>query len=212
MSKQPTLKVLGSLLAAASAMGCTHTMAFSDTQVIAVVGHPPPPPPAPEPPPPPPPPQPPPPPKPEPQRVEVQNDQIVIHEKIQFDTDRATIRPASNGLMEEITQVIASNPQLHKISIEGHTDDVGNDKRNQQLSEERAIAVRKYLVQHGIALERLTVKGWGETKPIADNSTAEGREQNRRVEFIIVEQGVKHVEVDPSTGQPRQPTPAGGKP
>jgi outer membrane protein OmpA-like peptidoglycan-associated protein len=131
----------------------------------------------------------------------VTSDQIVIHEKIQFATNKATIKPESHGLLDEITSVITSHPQLKRISIEGHTDSTGADARNQQLSEQRAKAVRDYLVQHGVSADRLTAKGWGKTKPIAENATEAGKEQNRRVEFIIVAQDATHaVEVDPSTG------------
>jgi OOP family OmpA-OmpF porin len=120
--------------------------------------------------------------------VEVQKDQIVIHEKIQFETNKAAIKPESNALLEEITRVIQENAQITRISIEGHTDSTGGDKHNQQLSEQRAASVRDYLVQHGVAAERLSSRGFGKTKPIGDNSTAAGREENRRVEFVIVEQ------------------------
>jgi outer membrane protein OmpA-like peptidoglycan-associated protein len=162
---------------------CTHTLVFSDTAPIVVTGTPPAPPP-------------PPPPKPvelpakpsAPRLVEVQKDQIVIHEKIQFETNKAAIKPESSALLEEITRVIQENSQLKRISIEGHTDSTGGDKHNQTLSEQRAASVRDYLVQHGVATDRLSSRGFGKTKPIGDNSTAAGREENRRVEFVIVEQ------------------------
>ena len=108
---------------------CSGTIAFSDTQTLVVAGTPPAPPPPPEPPPPPPP-----PPPPEPKRVEVQADQIVIREKIQFETDKAVIKPESFDLLNEITSVIKDNPQLKKVSIEGHTDSDGSDKYNKKLS------------------------------------------------------------------------------
>jgi outer membrane protein OmpA-like peptidoglycan-associated protein len=185
---------------ALGAAACTHTLVFSDTATLPVVGHPPP---APAPPPPPPP-----PPPAEPKRVEVQQDQIVIHDKIQFDTDKATIKSESHPLMDEIAQVVQSNPQIKKLSIEGHTDSTGADKRNQQLSEQRAAAVRDYLVQHGVDSARLVSKGWGKSKPISDNATEAGREQNRRVEFLILEQDVvqRTYEVDPKTGAQKDVT------
>jgi outer membrane protein OmpA-like peptidoglycan-associated protein len=74
------------------------------------------------------------------------------------------------------------------VRIEGHTDDKGNDKKNLKLSQGRADAVRDYLVNAGIAGDRLQSQGFGETRPIADNKTKEGREANRRVEFVIVDQ------------------------
>jgi len=162
---------------------CTHTLVFSDPSPIVITGNPP------APPAPPPPPEPPKPVEPPaPKRVEVQRDQIVIHEKIQFETNKAAIKPESGSLLEEITQVIKGNPQITRLSIEGHTDSTGADKHNQKLSEQRAAAVRDHLVQHGVEAERLSSRGWGKSKPIGDNSTATGREENRRVEFVIVEQ------------------------
>jgi outer membrane protein OmpA-like peptidoglycan-associated protein len=176
-------------------------MAFSDTAPLKIVGTPPPPPPPPEPPPPPPP--------PEPKRVEVTQDHIVIHEKIQFETDKAVIKPESFGLLDEITAAVRDAPQIKKLSIEGHTDNVGADKYNLKLSNQRAASVLKYLVDHGIDAGRLVSKGWGESKPIGDNATEEGKEQNRRVEFIIVEQDTvkKTYEIDPATGEKREVKP-----
>jgi len=192
----------------AATAGCTHTLVFSDKEPIAVIGYPPPPPPPPAPP------KPPAPPPPTPKRVEVQDDRIAIHDKILFETDKAIIRPESFGLLEEIIAVINTNPQILRISIEGHTDSTGSDQHNQQLSDARAHSVLTYLVEHGVAPERLTSKGWGEKKPIAPNTNAFGREQNRRVEFLIVEQTVvnRTYEIDPKTGERREvgtPKPAG---
>ena len=180
------------------AAACSGSLAFSDTSPLVVVGTPPPPPPPPEPPPPPPP--------PEPKRVELTADQIVIHDKIQFETNKAVIKPESFGLLDEITAAVKSAPQIKKLSIEGHTDDVGADKYNQKLSDQRAASVKQYLVEHGVDAARLASKGWGEAKPIADNATEEGKEKNRRVEFIIVEQDVvkKTYEIDPATGEKRE--------
>ena len=179
---------------------CTHTLVFSDTSPIVITGNPP----APQPPSPPEPPKPAEPPA--PKRVEVKQDQIVIHEKIQFETNKAAIKPESGSLLEEITNVIKQNPQIKRLSIEGHTDSTGADKHNQKLSEQRAAAVRDHLVQHGVEAERLSSRGWGKSKPIGDNSTAVGREENRRVEFVIVEQtgsaGVTEQPAAPVEGAP----------
>jgi outer membrane protein OmpA-like peptidoglycan-associated protein len=182
------------------AVGCANTLAFSDTAAIVVVGHPPPPPPPPAPPPPPPVAEPAP-----PKRVEVQQDQIVIREKIQFETDKATIKPDSFDLLNEIVKVVNDNPQIKKLSIEGHTSSEGSDQHNLKLSDKRAAAVRKYLIDHGVLEARLVSKGWGEAKPIADNESEAGREQNRRVEFVILEQDLirRTYEIDPKTGEKR---------
>jgi outer membrane protein OmpA-like peptidoglycan-associated protein len=172
-------------------------MAFSDSSALVVVGEPPPPPP---------PPAPPPEPPPKPKRVEVTADQIVITEKIQFDTNKSTIKPESHGLLDEIVGVFKDNPQLRKVSIEGHTDSDGADPYNMKLSDGRAKAVLQYLVEHGIDAGRLTAKGFGESKPIASNDTPEGKEKNRRVEFLITEQEQvkKTYEIDPKTGQRKE--------
>jgi outer membrane protein OmpA-like peptidoglycan-associated protein len=121
-------------------------------------------------------------------RVEVKNDHIEITEKIQFDLDQATIKPESYALLDEIVQVLKDNPNITKVEIAGHTDDYGEESYNQALSERRAKAVLEYLTSHGIEASRLSYKGYGESKPIADNSTAAGKEKNRRVEFRILEQ------------------------
>src|SRR5215217_1062276 len=103
------------------AAGCGGTIQFADDRPIQVVGT-----------------LPPPPPPPKPERVVVKKDRIEINEKIQFDFDKATIKPESNDLLNEIVSVIKKNPQIKKLSIEGHTDSDGSDKYNQSLSERRA--------------------------------------------------------------------------
>lgn len=123
-----------------------------------------------------------------PKRVEVKADRIEITEKIQFELDKADIKSESHGLLDEIVQVLRENPQITKVDVNGHTDSDGDDKYNQGLSDRRAKAVVTYLTGHGIDASRLSSKGFGESKPIADNATAAGKEQNRRVEFLIVEQ------------------------
>jgi outer membrane protein OmpA-like peptidoglycan-associated protein len=139
---------------------------------------------------------------PTPPRVEMRDNKIELHEKIQFDWDKATIKEASFGLMNEIADVINKNPQVVRIRIEGHASADGEARHNKVLSDERAKSVMKYLVGHGIPAGRLTAVGYGIERPIADNSTPSGREANRRVEFMIVEQDVTHkkIEIDPKTG------------
>lgn len=121
-------------------------------------------------------------------RVEITADKIVVTEKIQFDFDTAVIKPQSYPLLDEIADAIVANPQLRKISIEGHTDSTGDEAYNQKLSQERAAAILRYLTQHGVAAERLTAAGFGEQRPIASNDDEAGREANRRVEFVITDQ------------------------
>jgi outer membrane protein OmpA-like peptidoglycan-associated protein len=110
---------------------------------------------------------------------------IDILEKVYFDTGKSTIQKRSLPLLDEVAQVLNGNPQVGKVLVEGHTDSVGAAALNKRLSADRAAAVKAYLVSKGVAAERLDAKGFGPEKPIADNKTAAGREQNRRVEFTI---------------------------
>jgi len=111
---------------------------------------------------------------------------IEIKQKVHFQTARYRILPKSYGLLNQVAQVLKDYPKM-KISIEGHTDSRGSDRYNQQLSENRAGAVREYLEDKGgIDPGRLSSVGHGEAKPIASNRTARGRASNRRVEFKIV--------------------------
>lgn len=107
---------------------------------------------------------------------------IVTH-GINFDVDKATIRPESMGTLNQIRQLLADNPGL-KFEIDGHTDASGDSAHNLALSQQRAEAVKAALVGLGVSADRLTTKGLGDTKPIADNTTLEGKATNRRVEFV----------------------------
>jgi len=102
---------------------------------------------------------------------------------INFETGKADIKPESQAIIDQIVQMLKENPTL-KISIEGHTDNVGTPQSNQKLSEDRAKAVMNAIIAKGINSSRLSSKGWGQTKPIADNRTEEGRAKNRRVEIV----------------------------
>jgi outer membrane protein OmpA-like peptidoglycan-associated protein len=107
---------------------------------------------------------------------------IVTH-GINFDIDKSTIRPESMGTLNMIVKVMQGNPDI-KFEVDGHTDNSGNAPHNLQLSQQRADAVRTQLIAMGIDGSRLTTKGWGDTKPISDNNTLEGKANNRRVEFV----------------------------
>jgi outer membrane protein OmpA-like peptidoglycan-associated protein len=122
-----------------------------------------------------------------PKAVRVTDQEIVILQQVQFDTNKATIKKASDGLLEEVASVFKDHPEIVKVEIQGHTDSRGTPKVNAKLSQGRAEAVRKALVKLGLDEGRLTAKGYGQSVPIADNKTDEGRQQNRRVQFKILE-------------------------
>jgi len=102
---------------------------------------------------------------------------------ILFETGKSDIKPESQELVAEISTMLNDNPSL-KVSIEGHTDNVGDPASNKKLSDARAKAVVNALMAKGIAKERLSSVGWGQEKPVADNRTEEGRAKNRRVEIV----------------------------
>ncbi|NAS12462.1 OmpA family protein [Poritiphilus flavus] len=104
---------------------------------------------------------------------------------ILFDTGKSSIKAESTGVMVDIIQILNEYPNA-KFTVEGHTDSVGSAKLNQRLSEERANAVRDFLINEGIGSDRLNAIGYGEDKPIATNNTRAGRTQNRRVEINLI--------------------------
>ncbi|PRP96950.1 OmpA family protein [Enhygromyxa salina] len=142
-------------------------------------------------------------------RVEITDDKIVIHEKVQFDYNQARIRPESDDLLAELATVINGAPRIKKIRIEGHASSEGDHDYNVDLSRRRAKAVVDHLVKRGkVDPARLEFEGYGPDRPIADNETEAGREANRRVEFTILEQAYKETKtiIDPATGQKRVET------
>ena len=102
---------------------------------------------------------------------------------ILFDTNSAAIRPESKPVLDQVVEVLKSEPEW-KLTIEGHTDAVGSDEHNQTLSQQRADSVKAYLVDAGVADDRLQTAGYGESRPVADNDSELGRAQNRRVELV----------------------------
>ena len=122
-------------------------------------------------------------------RVVVQREakKVELREKVQFDTGKATIRPESSSLLDEIAETMKAHPEIKKVVIEGHTDSTGGAALNKRLSQTRADAVMKALVSRGIEASRLSAKGFGPSKPVAANDTADGREANRRVEISIAQ-------------------------
>ena len=118
-------------------------------------------------------------------QVALKDDRIEIKEKIFFFHDSAKIEDRSSSLIGEIAQLLKDQPTL-RIRIEGHTDASGKEPHNLALSDARAAAVRQALVDHGVAGDRVEAKGFGSGRPIDSNKTLEGRENNRRVEFLIL--------------------------
>ena len=115
------------------------------------------------------------------------------YENLTFKTGSATITNTSFTFLDDIADYMKSNPSF-SLSIVGHTDNTGSDEYNQKLSEDRAEAVKTYLVKKGVGEISITSEGKGESEPIADNNTPEGREKNRRVVFSVTK-----VEQSPAT-------------
>ena len=120
------------------------------------------------------------------------NDQVLAFNEpialkhVEFEFDSAQLQDTSFVELEQLFQLLTKNPKL-KIALQGHTDADGSDLYNQVLSENRAKSVRNYLLKQGIAEDRLSVEGLGESLPLRDNTTKEGRSRNRRVEFLILD-------------------------
>jgi len=109
---------------------------------------------------------------------------IVSLSDVLFDTGRYTLRPGAREKLSKIAGIVVSHPGL-KLEVEGHTDSVGGEEYNQTLSENRAAAVREYLVQQGVKSDTITARGFGEAQPVASNAIAAGKQQNRRVELVV---------------------------
>jgi len=109
---------------------------------------------------------------------------IVNMSDVLFDTGKYSLRPAAREKLAKLAGIVSGHPGL-LLAVEGHTDSVGGDEYNQELSEHRSEGVRDYLTQQGMAASSVTSKGFGKTMPVATNDTADGRQQNRRVELVI---------------------------
>lgn len=132
--------------------------------------------------------------------VQVGKNEIVIKQQIQFAVDSAVILPESNGLLNEIADVLIKNPRIHKVEVQGHTDNTGTPDHNLTLSNDRAQAVVGWLTSHGVPADRLVAKGYGQTKPLVPNVTAGNRARNRRVQFIITDQDAPPKPEKPGVG------------
>jgi outer membrane protein OmpA-like peptidoglycan-associated protein len=117
-------------------------------------------------------------------KVIVHRDKLELKEKLYFAWDQAALQEESFPVLDEVVQALKDNKGF-RVQVEGHSSSEGNDDHNQTLSENRANAVLDYLVAHGVGTERLVSKGFSSTVPIDTNKTIAGRENNRRVEFVV---------------------------
>ncbi len=120
-------------------------------------------------------------------RARITDRNIVISGKVLFETGKATLKKVSYPVLDEVVYAIEKHPEIIKLQVVGHTDSDGDAKANRRLSQRRATTVMKYLTKKGIERDRLSAVGVGEDMPIATNDTEEGKDKNRRVEFVIVE-------------------------
>jgi outer membrane protein OmpA-like peptidoglycan-associated protein len=142
-----------------------------------------------------------------PQFIHLEGSIVRVLQQVHFATASTTILPDSFPMLQEIANLLHANPQIRRMSIEGHTDDRGEADMNKRLSDGRANSVMTWLSQHGVEAERLEAHGYGEERPIADNATDEGRASNRRVEFKIVDEdtGPPKPRPKPTTPDPSSP-------
>src|SRR5262249_19790527 len=120
--------------------------------------------------------------------VEIAGNEIKIKRQVHFETDSAKISLDSTGLLEEIADTMVRNACLKQVEIQGHTDNTGTADHNKVLSDQRANAVREWMLSHNVDPGRLVAVGYGQERPISPNITPAGKERNRRVQFMIKDQ------------------------
>jgi outer membrane protein OmpA-like peptidoglycan-associated protein len=135
----------------------------------------------------------------------VRGNEIKISEQVKFRTGSAAILKDSDELLGQVGKILKDHTEIKHIRIEGHTDNVGDAAYNKKLSQSRAESVMKWLIKYGVEPSRMSAQGFGKDRPIADNKTAEGRKDNRRVEFHIAA-------ADEAPPPPPAPKPAPPKP
>jgi OOP family OmpA-OmpF porin len=139
-----------------------------------------------------------------PKFIRLEGSNVRVLQQVHFATGSATILEDSFAMLTEIVNLLKATPTIHKMRVEGHTDNHGGAAMNLDLSRRRAASVRQWLVDHGLAAERLESEGYGLTRPLESNDTAEGRAANRRVEFKIVDEG--DAAAPPAPATPAEPT------
>jgi outer membrane protein OmpA-like peptidoglycan-associated protein len=125
-------------------------------------------------------------------------EEVIVTNDVHFSFDGAEIRPQSYPILDEVAGKIDARPDVEHVRVEGHTDSYGSNAYNQKLSERRAKSVEKYMIQKGVPGDKIDSVGYGETKPVADNATKEGRAKNRRVEFRLRIRDGARLKVKPS--------------
>ena len=126
-----------------------------------------------------------------PKEVRVTDNEVLLLKQVQFDTAKATIKKVSDKLLDEVAAVLKEHPEITLLEVQGHTDDRGGKEMNEKLSDDRAKAVMQAMIKRGIDASRMTAKGYGQNVPIGDNKTDKGRQENRRVQFVIKEKKPK---------------------
>lgn len=125
-------------------------------------------------------------PEPSRQRIVDVGSELVTLQPIEFEFDKDILRDSAYPILDEVVKAFITNSDIKLVEVQGHTDEQGNDAYNMDLSKRRAATVMQYLRDHGIAADRLTSKGYGETAPVDKRHTEEAYKLNRRVAFIIV--------------------------
>ncbi len=136
------------------------------------------------------------------QLVVISGDKIELLDIVYFKTNKAILQKRSSKLLTNVANVVKAHPEITRVTVEGHTDDEGEDWYNKDLSQRRAQAVVEYLIGKGVDPEKLTPIGYGEEKPIDDNTTRKGRARNRRVEFKVEGIASKVIETQEGTMAP----------
>jgi len=144
-----------------------------------------------------------------PHRIKMIGNKVDLPGPVVFDTGTANLRPESDAVLEVVEDYMSQEKNVNILRIEGHTDSDGEDEANYDLSQRRAMAVSMWLVGKGIDCKRLLPVGFGESSPIADNKTEEGKAQNRRVDFVKASENGKPVTDDKGKALPIDGGPKG---